>query len=156
MRTVLSHSPSNSGLEGFTWIIKELLHCENIWRCKTFSTVQCYHYCVRAHVEKTRTHHRLRERCVSSTLGARTAPTWSVSDFILIRSVIIARASRGENSSRGAHWERRDARGPRGATSWPASFRNNLIRQPLRPLSLCLVGPASARHALAPHCQLRR
>lgn len=30
-------------------------------------------------------------------------PTWPVSDFILIRSVIIARASGGENSSRGAH-----------------------------------------------------
>lgn len=60
-------------------------------------------------------------------------PTWPVSDFILIRSVIIARASGGENSSRGAHWERRDARGPEGATSWPASFTNNLIRQLSRP-----------------------
>lgn len=34
--------------------------------------------------------------------GAHPAPTWRVSDFILIRSVIIARASRGENSPRGA------------------------------------------------------
>lgn len=56
-------------------------------------------------------------------------PTWPVSDFILIRSVIIAQASRGENSPRGAHWERRDALGPGGATSWPASFTNNLITQ---------------------------